>query len=282
VKEREIRRGSDPVRREAADMSSVWVILPTYNEAENLGPLVEQLLGVLASAGINHHVLVVDDGSPDGTGAIADRLAAIHTAVEVIHRKRKDGLGQAYLAGFDRALQGSADLVVEMDADFSHNPCDVPRLVDAAQEADVVLGSRYAPGGGVRDWSALRRIVSRAGCWYARTMLGESVHDLTGGFKCMRRPVIEHIRTVVTHSSGYCFQIEWTYRAVRAGFRVREVPIVFSERRAGHSKMSPRIALEATWRVPALRAARGSPVDSNGLSPDEGLADPRSGRPTPA
>ena len=240
-------------------MPGAWLVLPTYNEAENLEPLVQAATGSLASASPDHRLLIVDDNSPDGTGQIADRLAAARDDVEVLHRAAKEGLGPAYLAGFRRALDAGAELVLEMDADFSHDPADVPRLIEAAADADLVLGSRYTPGGGVAGWDWHRRLLSRAGCWYARTVLGVPVRDLTGGFKCFRREVLERLDLTGIHADGYGFQIEMTYRAIRAGFRVREVPITFHDRRAGESKMDTRIAAEAVWKVPALRwRLRGS------------------------
>jgi dolichol-phosphate mannosyltransferase len=201
-------------------------------------------------------LLVVDDGSPDGTGEIADRLAGEHEAVRVLHRASKQGLGRAYLAGFDLALAEGAELVLEMDADFSHDPADLPRLIAAADDADLVLGSRYVPGGGVENWGALRRLLSRAGSVYARAFLRVPVRDLTGGFKCFNRRVLEAMDLTGVHADGYGFQIELTYRAIQAGFSVREIPIRFRERREGHSKMTTRIALEAVWKVPALRFRR--------------------------
>jgi dolichol-phosphate mannosyltransferase len=232
-----------------------WLILPTYNEAENLEPIVRASLRALhAAAPDGHHVLVVDDGSPDGTGAIADRLASeLAGQVSVLHRPRKSGLGQAYLAGFGAALDGGAALVCEMDADFSHDPADLRRLIVATEEADLVLGSRYVRGGSVNGWGPVRRVVSRGGCWYAEQVLGVPVHDLTGGFKCYRREVLEAIELSTVRSQGYAFQVELTYRAVRRGFRVREIPITFRDREVGASKMSWRIALEAVWRVPQMR-----------------------------
>jgi dolichol-phosphate mannosyltransferase len=225
----------------------VVVCLPTYNERENVEPMVRALAG--------YDVLVIDDASPDGTGEIADRLAAELPNVSVLHRARKEGLGPAYLAGFRRALAAGADLVVEMDCDFSHDPADVARLVAAAHEADVVLGSRYVRGGAIRNWGTVRRLVSAGGSLYARLVLGVPVGDLTGGFKCFRRVVLETLDLDGIHSKGYAFQIETTYRALRAGFRVVEVPITFVDRAAGSSKMSRGIVLEAVLRVPALRAA---------------------------
>ncbi|MEA2481262.1 MAG: dolichol-phosphate mannosyltransferase [Thermoleophilaceae bacterium] len=234
-------------------MSATWIVLPTYNEAENIARLVEAVLPELASTG-EHRILVVDDDSPDGTGRIADDLAARHEAVEVLHRAGKEGLGRAYVAGFERALAGGAELIMEMDADFSHDPADIPRLVHEARNgADLVLGSRYARGGGIENWGVGRRIVSRGGCLYAQAILRVPVRDLTGGFKCFRRRVIEGIGIQQMHADGYGFQIELTYRALKAGFHVRELPIVFRERRAGASKMSARIAVEAVWKVPALK-----------------------------
>jgi dolichol-phosphate mannosyltransferase len=235
-------------------MPAAWLVLPTYNEAENVERIVRAALPQLASAVDDPHILIVDDGSPDGTGDIADRLAAELAEVEVLHRTAKEGLGRAYLAGFERALGSGADLVLEMDADFSHDPADIPRLI--AADADLALGSRYVPGGGVTDWGLFRRLLSRGGSWYARMVLGVPVRDLTGGFKCFRRTTLEGIDYRNTHADGYGFQIELTYRTIKAGFRVKEVPIVFRDRKEGTSKMSPRIAVEAVWKVPALRARR--------------------------
>jgi dolichol-phosphate mannosyltransferase len=235
-------------------MPAAWLVLPTYNEAENVERIVRAALPELASAMPDHHILIVDDGSPDGTGEIADRLAAELEPVEVLHRTAKEGLGRAYLAGFERALASGAELVLEMDADFSHDPKDLPRLIAAASDADLVLGSRYIPGGGVTDWGFFRRMLSRGGSWYARVVLHVPVRDLTGGFKCFRRETLEGIDYRNTHAEGYGFQIELTYRAIRAGYRVKEVPIVFRDRQEGTSKMNARIAVEAVWKVPALRA----------------------------
>jgi dolichol-phosphate mannosyltransferase len=229
---------------------AAWLVLPTYNEAENVEPLVEAARAKLPPSA---RVLIVDDSSPDGTGEIADRLAARHENVAVLHRPRKEGLGPAYIAGFRAALAGGAGLVLEMDADFSHDPAYLPRLLEAAKRADVVLGSRYVPGGGVSDWGPLRRAVSRGGSAYARLVLGVGVRDLTGGFKCFRREVLEAIDLDQISTRGYAFQVEVTYRAVRLGFRVLEVPIVFRERRVGSSKMDLRIVAEAVWRLPLLR-----------------------------
>ena len=229
------------------------VCLPTYNERGNLEPMVRRLGDVFAASGLDARVLVVDDASPDGTGEIADQLARELAWLEVLHRPAKQGLGPAYLAGFHRALAGGAELVAEMDCDFSHDPGDLPRLVAAAESADVAVGSRYVRGGGIRNWGAVRRAVSRAGSLYARLVLGVPVHDLTSGFKCYRREVLEAIGLARITSKGYAFQIETTYRALRAGFRVVEVPITFTDRETGGSKMSRRIVLEAVLTVPALR-----------------------------
>ena len=231
----------------------VTVCLPTYNERENLEPMVQALSEVLP--GHELRILVIDDGSPDGTGELADRLAERHEFVDVLHRPRKEGLGPAYQAGFRRVLSGDAELVLEMDCDFSHDPADVPRLVAAAADADLVLGSRYVAGGRISNWGAIRRFVSSAGSLYARLLLGVPVRDLTGGFKCYRRAVLETIDLGAISARGYAFQIETTYRTLRAGFRVVEVPIAFVDREAGRSKMSRGIVLEAMWKVPALRAA---------------------------
>ena len=231
----------------------VSICLPTYDERANLEPMVRTVGEVVASAGLDARVLVIDDSSPDGTGEVADRLAAELPWLDVLHRPRKRGLGPAYLAGFRRVLDEGAELVVQMDCDFSHDPVDLPRLVAAVERADLAVGSRYVAGGGVRNWGVLRRGVSRAGSLYARTVLGVGVHDLTSGFKCYRRVVLEKIGLESVSSKGYAFQIETTYRALRAGFRVVEVPITFTDREAGGSKMSRAIVLEAVLRVPALR-----------------------------
>jgi dolichol-phosphate mannosyltransferase len=231
----------------------VWVILPTYNEAENIEPLVAAVRERLPES---RRVLIVDDNSPDGTGEIADRLASEHDDVAVLHRMVKEGLGPAYIAGFREALAGGADLVIEMDADFSHDPSYLPQLLRAVGEADLVIGSRYVPGGGVTDWGPVRRFISRGGSAYARAMLGIDVRDLTGGFKCLRRRVLEGIDLDSIASLGYAFQVEVTYRAVQAGFRVVEIPIVFRDRQEGNSKMSKAIVAEAMWRVPAMRLKR--------------------------
>jgi dolichol-phosphate mannosyltransferase len=228
----------------------VWLVLPTYNEASNLEAMVGAARAQLPE---RRRVLVVDDSSPDGTGEIADRLAAAHDDVEVLHRTAKEGLGPAYVAGFGAALAAGAELVAQMDADFSHDPADLPRLLAAAGSADLVLGSRYVAGGEVEDWGAVRRAISRGGSAYARAALGVGLRDLTSGFKVFRREVLAAIELGSLASLGYAFQVETTYRALRQGFRVVEVPIVFRDRRVGESKMSRRIVAEAAWRVPAMR-----------------------------
>jgi dolichol-phosphate mannosyltransferase len=232
-----------------------WLILPTYNEAENVHAIVAAASEVLADAAPDgFRVLVVDDGSPDGTGQLADRIAAEHNWMEVLHRTEKNGIGPAYLAGFRHALDHGAGYVMEMDSDFSHDPADLARLLQAVHDgADLALGSRYVPGGGVTEWGLLRRFVSEGGSTYARLVLGLRVRDLTGGFKCFRREVLEAIHFDRVRSQGYAFQVELTYRVVQAGFRVVEVPIVFRDRERGTSKMSWRIAVEAMWLVPLLR-----------------------------
>ena len=225
------------------------ICLPTYNERENLEPMVRAL------GPKNVRVLVVDDNSPDGTGEIADRLARELDYVDVLHRPQKEGLGPAYLAAFRKALADGAELILEMDCDFSHSPDDVPRLVAAADNADLVIGSRYVRGGSIGNWGVVRRFVSAGGSFYARILLGARVYDLTGGFKCYRRRVLETIDLDAIESKGYAFQIETTYRALRAGFRVVEIPIHFVDREEGGSKMSRAIVAEAIWKVPALRWA---------------------------
>jgi dolichol-phosphate mannosyltransferase len=233
------------------------ICLPTYNELENLEAMVHALAAVIREG---DRVLVVDDSSPDGTGELADGLAVELPFVSVLHRAAKEGLGPAYIAGFRRALAEGAELVLEMDCDFSHDPAAVPSLIAAAENgADLVLGSRYVPGGSIPNWGAVRRFVSLGGNIYAQIMLGSRIHDLTGGFKCFRARVLETIDLDAIESKGYAFQIETTYRVVRAGFRVAEVPISFSDREYGHSKMSRAIVAEAIWQVPLLRlrALRG-------------------------
>jgi dolichol-phosphate mannosyltransferase len=236
---------------------AAWLILPTYDEAENLEAIVTATHDVLAACTPDEgfRILIVDDDSPDGTGRIAESLAARLPGVEVLHRPVREGLGPAYLAGFERALTGGAAYVFEMDADFSHDPADLARLLRAVRDegADVALGSRYVGGGGVTDWGLVRRAVSRGGSRYAALVLRLGLRDLTGGFKCFRAEVLRSIGLESVRSRGYAFQVELTYRAVRSGFRVVEVPITFRDRRLGRSKMSWRIAGEAAWLVPRLR-----------------------------
>ena len=230
------------------------VCLPTYNERANLERMVRALQGVLREG---DRVLVIDDSSPDGTGEIADGLVSELPFVGVLHRPRKEGLGPAYLAGFRRALDEGAELVLEMDCDFSHNPADVPRLIAAAEDgADLAIGSRYVPGGGVGDWGLVRRAISRGGSLYTELFLRMGVKDPTGGFKCFRRSVLDALDLPAITAKGYAFQIETTYLAKRAGFSVVELPITFDDRMHGASKMSRRIVLEAIWRVPLLRFGR--------------------------
>jgi dolichol-phosphate mannosyltransferase len=238
---------SDPER------GPVWVVLPTYNEATNIERLVTAVRAKLPASA---QVLIVDDSSPDGTGEIAARLADEDGAIHYLRRPAKEGLGPAYIAGFREALAGGAGLILEMDADFSHDPAYLPRLLAAAERADVVIGSRYVSGGGVSDWGWVRRGISRGGSTYARLVLGVGVRDLTGGFKCFRREVLEAIDLGAVRARGYAFQVEMTYRAIELGFDVVEVPIVFRDREAGNSKMSRSIILEAIWRVPMLRLGR--------------------------
>ena len=235
------------------ESEQVWVVLPTYNEADNIERLVSEVLVRLPE---RRRLLIVDDNSPDGTGEIADRLAREHDDVSVLHREHKEGLGPAYIAGFRKALDGDAELILTMDADFSHDPSHIPDLLGAARGADLVIGSRYVPGGDITEWGPIRRLISRGGSAYARAALGLDVRDLTGGFKVVRRGVLQAIDLDTISSLGYAFQVETTYRAIKAGFRVVEVPIVFSDRRVGTSKMSKAIVAEAIWRVPAMRVRR--------------------------
>jgi dolichol-phosphate mannosyltransferase len=234
------------------------VCVPTYNEKDNLEQLVRAVGGQLDTS--RDGVLVIDDNSPDGTGAIADALAAELAWVEVLHRPGKAGIGPAYIAGFRHALAAGAELVLEMDCDFSHDPADVPRLIAACEGgSDLVLGSRWIAGGGTVNWGTGRKIISRSGSLYARTVLGVGIRDLTGGFKCFRRNVLETIDLDAIAAKGYGFQIEATYRVLRAGFTVTEIPITFVDRRVGESKMDGSIVVEAMLQVPALRwrALRG-------------------------
>jgi dolichol-phosphate mannosyltransferase len=227
------------------------ICLPTYNERENLEPMLRALVAILRDG---DRVLVIDDASPDGTGELADSLAADLASVEVIHRDQKEGLGPAYIAGFRRALAEGAELVVQIDCDFSHDPAVIPQLIAAAEAgADVVLGSRYVPGGAIPNWTIPRRIVSKFGNYYARAWLQSRIHDMTGGFRCYRREVIEAIDLDAIHSRGYAFQVEIAFRVRRAGFRVVEVPITFVDRERGVSKMGRAIMVEAAWKIPLLR-----------------------------
>ncbi len=232
--------------------SGVWVVLPTYNEADNLGPISAAILAALPKATL----LVVDDNSPDGTGRLADELAAADPRIQVLHREAKEGLGRAYLGGFAQALGGGARVVVQMDADFSHDPAALPMLIAPilGGEADLAIGSRYTRGGGVVDWGLGRRIVSRGGSLFARTVLVLRANDLTGGFKAWRAATLVAVPFDGVHAGGYVFQIEMTFRASRAGARVREVPITFRDRRVGQSKMHRRIIVEALVVVVQLRA----------------------------
>jgi dolichol-phosphate mannosyltransferase len=233
-----------------SENAGVWLVIPTYNEAANVEAIVSAALEKLPP---DRRLLVVDDSSPDGTGQIAERLAAGRDEVAVLHRPVKRGLGPAYVAGFREALAGGAELIAHMDADFSHDPADLPRLLEAAAHADLVLGSRYVEGGGVTDWGPRRRAISRWGSAYARAALGVPIRDLTGGFKVFRRPVLEAINLGSLASLGYAFQVETTFRTILAGFKVVEVPITFRDRRVGQSKMTGSVVLEAAWRVPAMR-----------------------------
>jgi dolichol-phosphate mannosyltransferase len=245
--------------------ASLWLFLPTYNEAGNVEGIVRATAAQLERAAPGDwRVLVVDDASPDGTGDLADRLAEEIAGVEVLHRPGKEGLGRAYLSGFAHALAGGAELVIVMDADFSHDPDYLPALVAAAGEADLVLGSRYVAGGRIADWPPLRRLLSRFGSLYARMILGVGVNDLTSGFRCVRRRVLESVEPSTLRAQGYVFNIELTYRALLAGFTVTEVPIVFRDRKAGESKMSLPIAIEALMLVPKLRSLRRPVVRQRG------------------
>jgi dolichol-phosphate mannosyltransferase len=235
----------------------IWLVIPTYNESDNVEPIIRAVVSEMAKlAPGEHRILIVDDGSPDGTGQVADQLAAEFDVLEVLHRKTKDGLGRAYIAGFTHALDNGAELIIEMDADFSHDPRYLADLLVAAEDADLVLGSRYVPGGAVRNWGAMRKLISRGGSTYSRMVLGLKIRDLTGGFKCIRRSVLEAIDLTTLRADGYVFQIEVTYLAVQGGFEVIEIPIVFTDRAVGHSKMSWKIALEAMTLVPTLRRER--------------------------
>jgi dolichol-phosphate mannosyltransferase len=251
------------------DAERFLIVLPTYEERDNLPRVVEQIEAVRPALPFDGDVLVVDDSSPDGTGDLADELAAERPWMHVLHRPRKDGLGPAYVAGFGWALEREYSHVLEMDCDLSHPPAALPAMLEASRHADLVLGSRYVAGGGVEGWPASRRVISRGGCLYARTVLGVRLHDLTGGFKCFRRWVLESLDLSDVHAGGYAFQIELTYRALRLGARIVEVPIVFTDRRLGRSKMSRDIVVEAVWKVPwlRLRAVRGQLGERPGRIP---------------
>jgi dolichol-phosphate mannosyltransferase len=253
-------------------VARIWLIIPTFNEADNVERVLRAAGAQLESvAAGGYRILVVDDASPDGTAEIAQSLAG-ELPVEVLRRGTKDGLGRAYLAGFDRALDGGAELVLVMDADFSHDPAHIPELLRAAEHADLVLGSRYVAGGQIVDWPPLRRLLSRAGSAYARRLLGIHIADLTGGFRCIRREVLTAVHPRSLRSQGYVFNIELAFRAQRSGFRVTEVPITFRDRTIGHSKISLGIAVEALWLVPVLRLAR---PPRRLITPGGRLADPQ-------
>lgn len=237
---------------DASSRRRALVVLPTYNEAENLRPITRAILEATPDVDI----LVVDDNSPDGTGRLADEIAGREPRVSVLHRPGKQGLGKAYLAGFEVARQAGYELVIEMDADFSHDPKYLPEMIARMERADLVVGSRNIEGGGAINWGVGRQVLSKGGSLYARTILGVPVHDLTTGFKCFRREVLDALELETVTSTGYSFQIELTYRTIRAGFRVEEMPIVFVDRRVGRSKMSRAIFAEALWRVWAMRFAR--------------------------
>lgn len=231
-------------------MNPALVIIPTYNERDNLEPISRAVLTAEPRADI----LVVDDNSPDGTGQLADALAAKEPRIRVLHRQKKEGLGRAYLHAFQWALDAGYQFIIEMDADFSHDPKYLPRLIDEALAgADVVLGSRYVTGGGTINWGTGRQIISKGGSLYARSILGVGIRDLTGGFKCFRREVLQSMDFSQVKSTGYAFQIELTFRALKAGFKVKEIPIVFEDRRVGQSKMSRKIFIEALTMVWKLR-----------------------------
>jgi dolichol-phosphate mannosyltransferase len=235
-------------------MTRVSVCVPTYDEAENVGPLLDAVLGVFDS-GVDGRILVIDDSSPDGTADIVDARSQEESRVGVLRRAHKEGLGRAYRDGFRRVLDDGAEVVVQMDCDFSHDPADVPSLLSALDDADLVLGSRYVPGGGVEGWPLLRRAISKGGCLYARTVLGVPVHDLTGGFKAFRAEVLEYLLGRSIDARGYGFQIQMTYEALLAGYRVREIPIVFRDRVRGKSKMHFGVVTEAAVMMPRLRLA---------------------------
>jgi dolichol-phosphate mannosyltransferase len=253
-------RATADLRIVAAMSARLWLFVPTYNEVATLESMVRATIDQLELvAPGDWRLLVVDDDSPDGTGGLADRLSREIDGVEVLHRTGKQGLGKAYLAGFQHSLARGAELVIVMDADLSHDPAHLPAMIEAARHSDLVLGSRYVPGGEVLDWPRLRRVLSRSGSLYARTILGVKVRDLTSGFRCVRRRVLETVEPSTLRAQGYVFNIELTYRALLAGFTVTEVPISFRDREAGESKMSLPIAVEALMLVPQLRGLRRRP-----------------------
>ncbi|CAB4951795.1 unannotated protein [freshwater metagenome] len=257
------------------DLGRIVVIIPTYNERENLGLIVGRLRAAVPEA----HVLVADDNSPDGTGAIADELAASDEHVRVLHRRGKEGLGAAYLAGFEWSLTEGYDVVVEMDADGSHQPEQLPRLLAALRDADLVLGSRWVPGGSVVNWPSSRKVLSRGGNLYTRVMLGVPLHDATGGFRAFRAQTLRTLDLTGVESKGYCFQVDLAWRAVRAGLRVREVPIEFVERELGVSKMNQRIVVEALWRVTVWGAADKAAKVRQVFAGRQGTSSPPAQRP---
>lgn len=231
-------------------MAKIYLVIPTYNEKANIVKLLGQIFA-LEIEGLN--VLVVDDNSPDGTGQLVEKLKQDNLRLNILHRQEKSGLGPAYVAGFKEVLKWGGDYIFEMDADFSHDPKYIPEFLEAIQEADLVLGSRYIKGGGVKNWNLTRRLISRFGNIYARTVLGLPHHDLTGGFKCYCRQVLESIGLADLSSVGYNFQIETTYKAYKAGFKIKEIPIVFTERTRGKSKFDFKIIIESFWKVLLLR-----------------------------
>ena len=231
-------------------MNKTTIVIPTYNEKENITKLIPQLFAL----NLEHlHILIVDDNSPDGTGKQVLEMSKQYPNLHLLHREKKEGLGPAYLAGFRWALEHGAERIMEMDADFSHNPKYVPQLIAASQDADLVLGSRYVPGGGVENWNLVRRMISRFGNVYARIILGLRVRDLTGGFKCYRRATLESLDLSSVSSLGYNFQIETTYKAIQNGAKIKEIPIIFTERQIGKSKFSIKIILESFFQVLVLR-----------------------------
>jgi dolichol-phosphate mannosyltransferase len=261
----------ETVRRPLPSCEGLWIVVPTYNEIDSLPRTLAGVAGVLEEQAVDFRILVVDDGSPDGTGRLADAHAAADRRIAVLHRTAKSGLGDAYVAGFAAALAAGARQVVQMDADGSHAPAALPDLLGAARGADLVLGSRYVPGGATPDWSLRRRALSRGGSAYARRVLGLGVRDLTGGYKCWRADALATVLRERPALQGYGFQIELTYRAVRAGLAVAEVPITFRDRTAGESKLGAATIREALLGVPALR--RGAPAAHRGAAGRAPLAD---------